>query len=432
VHPPVDICIITQLHPSQNPRLVKDADALTAAGYSVAVIAPDFMAWAREADREFDERAWRIVERPQFGPLSPRLTRVGELGRRLAANFAVRHLGIEHPAVVRAAHHPVAPALVRAAIRQKARLYLAHLTPALPAAAIAAEHHGVPYAFDAEDFHPGDLPNTPEHAHANMLLREIESNYLHRCTYITAASPGIADAYARTYNITKPVVVLNTFPRSRAPANFSPAGSAQPGPSLYWFSQTIGPNRGIEAAIAAISLSDAKPHLYLRGSISNGFRDELMDRARALKVPDRIHFLMPENPSTMERMAAAYDVGFSGEPGHTINNTIALGNKLFSYLLAGIPMLLSSTPAHTAFIGELGESAKLYAVDDPAEMAAALDTWLLDADRLATARSAAWSLGQSRFNWETEAGKVVASVSNVIGSPKVSVASRTHEQRLVS
>jgi hypothetical protein len=98
VHPSVDICIVTQLHVSSNPRVVKEADALTEAGYSVAVIAPDFSAWGREADKEFTERPWKIVESPKFGPLSPPLTRIAELARRAVAGMVVRNLGIEHPA----------------------------------------------------------------------------------------------------------------------------------------------------------------------------------------------------------------------------------------------------------------------------------------------------------------------------------------------
>ena len=134
----VDVCIITQLHPSLNPRMVKDADALTRAGYSVSVIAPDFSEWGREADKEFAARPWKIVERPTFGPLAPRGARIAELARRAFAGIAVRKCGVEHPALVRAACHPVAPKLLAAARRQSASVYLAHLVAALPAAAFAA------------------------------------------------------------------------------------------------------------------------------------------------------------------------------------------------------------------------------------------------------------------------------------------------------
>lgn len=73
------ICIVTALHPSLNPRLVKEADTLSANGYVVSVIAPDFSKWAREADTSFHEQSWCVVAAPQFGLFASPLTRAREL-----------------------------------------------------------------------------------------------------------------------------------------------------------------------------------------------------------------------------------------------------------------------------------------------------------------------------------------------------------------
>jgi hypothetical protein len=104
----------------------------------------------------------------------------------------------------------------------------------------------------------------------------------------------------------------------------------------------------------------------------------------------------------MERLAASYDIGLGGETGFTRNNKIALSNKVFSYLLAGVPVVLSDTPAHRAFAVELGGAARVYKVDDAESLASALDAFLCNAAELAAARATAFHLGRSRFNWETE------------------------------
>jgi glycosyltransferase involved in cell wall biosynthesis len=403
VHSTVDICIVSALHPSTNPRVVKDADTLSAAGYSVALIAPDFSLWARDADKEFVDRPWKIVERPQFGPHAEAGVRIAERARRFVAGVAVRALRIEWPAVVRAAVHPIAPGLLRAAMRHPARLYLAHLVAALPAAAIAAEHHGALYAFDAEDFHPGDLPNTPEHATANRLIRLIEERYLPGCAYMTAAAPGIADAYAQAYGIRRPTVVLNAFPRSRAPSTFTPRGSVSPGPSIYWYSQTIGGDRGLQCAVRALAISRARPHLYLRGHPPAGIIEELEGIAAECGVTGHVHFLPMAPPNTMEALASAYDIGLCGETGHTHNRRIALTNKQFTYLLAGVPVLMSDIPAHRDFHRDARGATVLYSTDDPHSLAEAIDYTLASAETLAAMRKSAWQLGQSRFNAEMEA-----------------------------
>lgn len=422
--PAVDICIVSALHPSLNPRVVKDADALSAAGYSVALIAPDFAPWAREADKEFADRKWKIAARPQYGPHSAVGVRFAELSRRFIAAVAYRTFRLERPAIVRAALHPAAPLLLSAAMRQPARLYLAHLTAALPAAAIAAERHNAIYAFDAEDFHSGELPDTPEHAVANRLIRFVEERYLPGCAYLTAASPGIAQAYEQSYGIAHPTVILNTFPRSRSPSSYSPRGTAVPGPSIYWFSQTIGGNRGLQCAVRAISISRTKPHLYLRGRPAAGIIEELEGIAEDCGVRAHLHFLPLAPPNTLVSLASEYDVGLCGENDATPNRKIVLANKLFTYLLAGIPVLMSDTPAHQDFHRDAREATALYRTDDPISLAAAMDAALGDVQTLTLMRESAWRLGQSRFNAEIDAARLRRVVAGVLPQPAAALVAR--------
>jgi glycosyltransferase involved in cell wall biosynthesis len=410
-----DVCIITQSHPSMNPRMVKEADALSEAGYSISVIAPVFSSWGGIADAEFSDRPWNIVARPQFGPLSPRSTRLAELARRSLAGFAVKQLGISHPSVVRAAWHPSAPLLVSAALQVKARLYIGHTVSGLPAASIAAHRNNAHYAFDAEDFHPGDLPNAPQCRHENRMVRLIESRHLPGCAYITTAAPMIGEAYQQAYGISCPKTVLNVFPRSYAPTIATDRGDMSPGPSIYWFSRTIGASRGLECAIKAIGLAGSEPHLYVRGDLAGGFLDTLQSAAALFGVTDRLHILPPAAPSQMLQLAAAYDIGLAGETGDTRNHEIALSNKLFSYIQAGIPVAMSDIPSQCAFAESVGPAARLYRVDDPVDLAKAIDHFLLNPKRLAKARAHAFRLGQDKLNWETEKTGLVKLVESVIG-----------------
>jgi glycosyltransferase involved in cell wall biosynthesis len=280
----------------------------------------------------------------------------------------------------------------------------------LPAAAGAAAKHGAAYAFDAEDFHLGDAPETPDTALARRLIQDIESRYLPGASYLTAASPMIADAYAETYKVNQPKVVLNVFPRGHAPLSPMPRGSAVPGPSLYWFSQTIGPGRGIETALEAIARAATAPHLYLRGTPAAGYDHALHELARRHGVADRLHILAPGAPKEMERLGTQYDLGFSGETGFSRNNSWALGNKLFSYLLGGVPIMASDIPSHRAIAPQLGEAMSLFPIGDASALAGLLDRLLLDPARLAAARAHAWRLGQERYCWEVEQHNLVAAV----------------------
>lgn len=396
------ICLISPGHLATNPRLVKEANALVEAGYSVVVISARYLPWADQQDKtQLDPRCRWLTPLP-FGPHAPPVKRLQQVVAQKLFRALFR-LGVRQQGVVESAWHPLVADLKTAARKIQADLYIAHYPAALPAAALAARAHGGRYAFDAEDFHLGDFPEEPAYDFQRQLLRMIEGRYLPGCVFTTAASPGIADAYADAYGIPLPVVLRNVFPLAHAPEGPTPRGTAIPGPSLYWFSQTIGPDRGLGCAIRAIALAESKPHLYLRGFISDAYRRRLVALARAEGVEDRLHLLPPAPPEQMERLAAAYDLGLVAETGATPNRRIALTNKLFTYALAGIPMLLSDIAAHRQILAEAGEAAQIFHSEDPESLAEAMDHWL-DAPPavLAKARSTAFYLGQYRWNWERE------------------------------
>lgn len=404
---------MTPGHLSTNPRLVKEADALAATGYAVSIVSARFIPWADEADSEFASRPW-TVRRVAFGPIAGRVRHVAQSLRRRAGLLAYKLLGC----CAELALHPVIPALTRAACAVPADLYIAHNLAALPAAYRAARRHGAKLGFDAEDFHSGELNDTPKNALRLRLTREIERRYLSRCNYLTAASPGIARAYADAYDVEEPLVILNVFPKSDAPAAPTSRGTAQPSPSLYWFSQTIGPDRGLETVVEAIGLSRSRPTLFLRGNPSPGYPQQLSELAAKCGVAGCVRTLPPAPPGEMVRLAAEYDVGIASEPGHTPNNGLALSNKLFTYLLAGVPALVSDTSAQAAIAAEMSEAMLVYPQQDAKALAACMDELLTSADTLPKARTAAWQAGHSRFNWDMEQRTFFQAIESAFGGPE--------------
>lgn len=405
-----DIVIVTPGALGSNPRVVKEADALSAAGLGVRVIS------TRTLDA-VDLRDDAILRTTKWASVRIDLRKRSSWRRRRAVQLAAR-LGYEKFGISRAvetAHSPFVRALKRAADKvPPAKLYIAHYVAALPAVARAAAHHRVAYAFDAEDFHLGDLPDKPEHQLGKHLFRAIEARYLPGAAYVTAASPLIADAYAQTYNIPRPFVVLNVFPKKNAPPSPTACGTVQPGPSLYWFSQTIGPGRGIETAIEAIARAKSLPHLYLRGTPASGYAEYLQRVSDRSGIARRVHLLNPIDPDELEHAGANFDLGYSGEPGLSGNRLRALGNKLFSYLLSGLPSLATDIPAHRQIATELGEAMTLFPIGDADALATAIDRLLLDPARLAAARAHAWQVGQSRFNWEANMAQVVEPARRIL------------------
>ena len=409
------ICLISPGHLATNPRLVKEANALVEAGYSVVVISACYLPWADQQDKtQLDPRCRWLTPLP-FGPHAPPVKRLQQVVAQKLYRALFR-LGVRQQGVVESAWHPLVADLKTAARKIQADLYIAHYPAALPAAALAAHTHGGLYAFDAEDFHLGDFPEEPSYEFQRQLLRMIEGRFLPGCVFTTAASPGIADAYANAYGIPLPVLLRNVFPLSHAPEGPSPRGTAFPGPSLYWFSQTIGPDRGLECAVRAIAMAESKPHLYLRGFISASFRQRMESLAFSQGVANRLHLLPPAPPEEMERLSAVYDLGLVAETGCTQNRGIALTNKLFTYALAGLPAVVSDIPAHWEYAKIMGAAVQIFGVENSTELASAIDSLLLNPDALVQARMAAYVCGQRELNWESEKNILLGCVAGVLES----------------
>src|SRR5471030_581837 len=237
---PRRVCIVGSGSLSSNPRLLKEADALQAAGYDVTAVACDYTDALRFADDEVAANVrWRVkrVSRPMLGRYTSKMA--WQLARLLGG------MNVALPvALATEAYGGPARALKRAASAVVADLYIAHYVPSLPAAAAAALRHGGMLAFDAEDFHSGEGLGSPEEDLRMAIVRRIESAALPSCAYVTAASPMIGHAYAGQYGIPSPSTILNVFPSSMAPS----AGREREAGVLkaYWFSQTIGLDRGLQ------------------------------------------------------------------------------------------------------------------------------------------------------------------------------------------
>lgn len=407
------ICLVTPGQPSTNPRLVKEADALCQAGYDVQVVACKYQVWADEADAAFEDRDWPI-EWLRYGPMASRPRDLWQRLRRRGSKELVGLIGRWHSLAERAFHYAI-PELTQLVRQVPADLYIAHNLAALPPAARAAEQHSAALGFDAEDFHRGELPDTPENILDRAITADLEERYIPRCDYVTAASDGIGTAYADTLGIEPPITILNVFPWSERENNVSAAKLGEEVPdgarSLYWFSQTIGPDRGLEDALRALPHLSDDVLLSLRGGWSPGYEDSFRDQARRLGVANRVRHLNLVPPDELILRTAQHDVGLALEPGSSPNNMIAVSNKFFTYLLGGIPIVATDTPGQRPVVDDLSEVARSYAPGDMDGFTGAASA-LLDATGL---RQEALRAARDRYCWDVEREAFLTVVRRTLG-----------------
>jgi len=406
------ICLITPGHLASTPRLVKEADALVDAGYQVHVVAGRHYPPADPLDADILANARWQCTRVEFqkgtGALARKIIR--RFARRLVVHTPFAKAGIAARANHAEAHHL---GVVAAALR--AKLYVGHCLPGLPAAAMAARSGGVAYGFDAEDFHDAETDAVLNDPAERISAHVLQSSYLSGCSHLTAASPLIGKKYEEAYGV-NPRTVLNVFPRAEAPSSPVEVGEITPDrpAQIYWFSQTVGPGRGLEAVLSILGRMRTPTVLHLRGFPAAGFVDHLQALAvrSGMKLP--ITFLQPGPPKEMVRLAAGADLGLSTEPSLPPNRDICLTNKVFAYLLAGIPQLLSNTAAQSNFAKEIGSAALLGDLAQTDVVAGLLDRFFADPKGVGAARAAAWSMATQRYCWDVEKSAFLDSIRSVV------------------
>ncbi len=411
---PRRICLVSPSHVAANPRLVKEANALHAAGYTVHVVA----GWYYPPLDPFDREIYATA--PWGRTTVYYLTGPRVFIHKLRQRWARRRLpSTNHPRLSLATRsvHAAVGLLANAAAHVSADLYLGHTLPGLAAAGIASRKTHKLLGFDAEDFHRAETEELVAGGPAANAIAAIESHWLPQCTHITASSPLISRAYGETYGIDPPISVLNVFPLAEAPSVPNLREDGHKTPALYWFSQTIGPGRGLERLIAALGKMDVRCDLHLRGTPATDFmpRFRQLAYAHGFEGKIEIHPIAPAHE--MARLAAAYDLGLSLEQTWPPNRDYCLTNKVFTYLLAGLPVALTPTSAQRALAEQLGDAAIMLDFEDAVLAAAQLDGFFSQPERMRRARAMAWQLAQTRFNWDQEKSRFLDTLDLAFARP---------------
>jgi len=400
------IVLVTSGQPSLNPRLVKEADALSAAGYKVTVIYAYWNNWGADFDKQ-------LLAKKNWNALctggDPVHKRTSYFFSRIVNKSALvfrRYTGIN--ILIDLAASRASYFLIREAKKHKADLYIGHNLGALPAVVAAAKAYGKPCGFDAEDLHRYEISNDINHVDVK-LKTEIEDHYLPQLNYFTTSSPQIAEIYKQLYPGLNPTVLLNVFPKTTiditAKAHHRPV-------KLFWFSQTIGPNRGLQDAINALRLLDkADFEFHILGSRQPGneaFISGLQNSGGNIFLHASVH------PDELTAFASQFDIGLALEPGFSINNNLALSNKIFTYMQAGLAIVASDTEAQEYLITKNPATGKIYPKGDAEALASILSNYQHNRNLLSTTQQAALQLAHDKYNWDIESQKFIKVVKDTL------------------
>ncbi len=261
-------------------------------------------------------------------------------------------------------------------------LIIGHNLGALYPAIRFAKKHNIPFAFDIEDYHPGEKCSPAEKHRREFLMQKL----LPKATYISYASPLIGehslaliskagidtsklDSFKYMATSTKCIsrTVCDTgFPDEietpigvKLPDNFLVNNSFSQNEfqlienssekiRFVWFSQNITWGRGLEQMIPALSKFREKIDLYLIGNKRLDFHEKFLKN-----YDDFINYIEPLPQKELNLKLSQFDIGLAIEISNVdLNKEIALSNKIFAYTQAGLFVLATDTSAQKRFIEE--------------------------------------------------------------------------------
>jgi glycosyltransferase involved in cell wall biosynthesis len=408
------ICILTQSHLCRNPRVVKEAKTLAAAGFNVVILTtftyPDLLA---EDLKLIDNTG---VELKGVVNMIPHVAadwyRLKERLVRRVAGEAISRVGYETVYALGYDFHKN----IKAAVAEKADMYICHQEISTVIGCKLIER-GFRVAFDFEDWYSHDLLPAANRSRPISLLKRYEKLALQRgiLSYTTSgAMAGALGAFAET---PPPHVLQNVFPFSDRNHLDNQVKDRVDGtmPSIHWYSQTIGPGRGIEFLVDCLSDIITPVEFHLRGNLYPDFQQELMQKFPIGKGHKLyLHPLVPHN-ELLSRIAE-HDIGLATEEYVPDSRNLTITNKILQYLQAGIAVIASDTKGQQEVAAEASGAVALFRNKDRKGFTALLTGFLDDPEKLATSKKEALRVAQEKFCWEIQEKWLVQWVSNAINS----------------
>jgi glycosyltransferase involved in cell wall biosynthesis len=381
-------------------RILLEADALEADGWTVAILAPP--------GQPDDSRVTRVA-RPNAADApapNPVAGRAGSVLRRAVSS--------QWPLISRVravvTHHVVNPEpfqrrlMLPAALARSADIIVAHDLPMLPTAAAAARHHSAKLVYDSHELYC-------EQEFGRRIRRswsEIERRHIGHCDAVITINPSIAAELQRRYRLDRVHVVQNAERAgARPPANerlFHTAFGLHAAAIVVLFQGGLSAHRHLDSLIDAMDhVAAPAVHLVLLGD--GPIKGWLLRRARRSPSRSRIHFHPAVPQRDLPRFTAAADIGIIPYQATCLNNLYCTPNKLFEFVAAGVPIIATDLPELKRVVAGHG-LGMISDTSTPRSIASAIDEFVRDEARMRACRVNALA-ARRQLNWETESKVLV-------------------------
>lgn len=284
-----------------------------------------------------------------------------------------------------------------------ADIYHAHEEVALPACYIAARVRRKPLIFDAHEL-PLSEANVRRWRRLHALATRLLALMLPYCAGVITISPPIAQEIRRHYPISE-VTLIRNFPVRQIVSKSDRLRQylgVKPHVRIALYQGYLQPDRGLDKLIRAAPFLEQDIIIVLMGKAGGATQTELEALITSEGVADRVKMLPPVPYTELLSWTASADIGLIlYAPEYSLNTRFCLPNKLFEYLMAGLPVLASRLDAVAEVISTY-DVGKVVSSLASADIATAINAMLADQVALDRMRRNALEAVKDELCWEKE------------------------------
>ena len=291
-----------------------------------------------------------------------------------------------------------------------ARVYHASDLYCLAALSRAAAFHGGKVAYDARELYP-HVASTVGRPWARLYWNQVERRAIRHAQAVFTVSDSIATRMRRTRSVPRPLV-LHNVPEIQ---EVLPAGSLRtlasvdPDSVLILHQGSIQKGRGCFRLVAAMKEVTGATLVFMGGG---PLKPALVAMVQAQELGQRVKFVPPVLPEVLLPITADADLGVTMLKNNCLNHRYALPNKLFEYLMAGIPVLGSDTEEVRRVV-QFHNVGQVVDGKDRVALAKALQECVDRADLRRTWRANTRTVFES-YNWSTAASRFAAGYMKIL------------------
>ena len=265
-----------------------------------------------------------------------------------------------------------------------------------------------PFVYDSHEYVAGRYPRRNwRSAGWRTWYLGLERLFISRAAAVITVNNYVERKLLARYRLRRTVVVHNYPIYQKAASNGAKLRAMLPEKYRNWplllYQGRLTRHRGIEVFVVVLGmLPDSVGAVVGGGPIEM----ELKRLAQQHGLGDRLVFV-PQVPwDQLAQYTPGADLGFCLS-AHTVeNNRLAEPNKIFEYLMAGVPVVASDfPPLRECVVGE--DVGIVVPPDNPREIARAVHALLQEPDRLRAMRERALRVARSKYNWESTSAALV-------------------------